>query len=479
MPLKGVCIELRPNLSSGYVVLQFDQDIRDREKTRIVIKEHDVHIVENGVDSPETKLLLRNDSFGMDMQHISSFVVSFSHICFRFNYTKIDLESLYKSGGVQVELQPLMLSFSEGKDLIALHCSKCRCELVPGCTYNRLREFPSGMIDPSEFFCHSHNHGTEPAKQPTLVPGPSDLYYGLNHIVINMAVLQARIINSAGHLYCKRCMWMLGHSILSGAAAKLWADALYWLAVKPQAVSSPDGPVEEPRQRQLFHHATVSQFMLRLLSDLWSPSLAQFSPASSRALLTTTMPNRHQHYMLLHVLEPNLCVLRRVCKDQGKLEVQVETGAIAEQLHYVRACKLYFRVVGSCQQEPKLLEEWERQHTHIPKLEVSPYLFLELQSRLDLNTQLVPHAWRYNTFQEKLLLSYFFFENEQQEQVLQEQQQQKQQQPMPAQTEKVCGIVLSWLLCLSPSCIPSLLSLPVEAKQEAATRAAQEARHVG
>lgn len=477
MPLKGVCIELRPNLSSGYVVLRFDQDIRDREKTRIVIKEHDVHIVENGVDSPETKLFLRHDSFGMDMQHISSFVVSFSHICFRFNYTKIDLESLYKSGGVQVELQPLLLSFAEGKDLIALHCSKCRYELVPGCTYNRLREFPSGMIDPSEFFCHSHNHnhGTGPAKQPTLVPGPSDLYYGLNHIVINMAVLQARIINSAGHLYCKRCMWMLGHSILAGDAAKLWADALRWLAVNPQAVSSPDGPVEQPRQRELFHHATVSQLMLRLLSDLWTPSLAQFSPVSSRALLTTTMPNRHQHYMLLHVVEPNLCVLRRVCKDQGKLQLQMEPGAIAEQLHYVRACKLYFRVVGSCQQEPKLLEEWERRQMHIPKLEVSPYLFLELQSRLDLNTQLVPHAWRYNTFQEKLLLSYFFFENEQQEQLVQEQQQ--QQQPMPAQTkQKVGGIVLS---CFSPSCIPYPLSLLVEANQEAATRAAQETRHAG
>lgn len=421
MPLKGVCIELRPNLSSGYVVLQFDQNISDREKMRIVIKEHDVHIVENGVDSPETKLFLRHDSFGMDMQHISSFVVSFNHISFRFNYTKIDLESLYKSGGVQIDLQPLLLGFAEGKELIALHCCKCRYELVPGCTYNRLREFPSGMIDSSEFFCHSH--GTE-AKQPSLVPGPSDLYYGLNYIVINMAVLQARIISSSGHLYCKRCMGMLGHTILSDAAAKLWADALRWLPVKS---ISPE-PV---MARQLFHYATVSQLMLRLFSDFWSPSMSQFSPMSSRALLTTTMPNRHQHYMLMHVLEPNLSVLRRVCEEQGEADVGSETGVIAEQLHYVRACKLYFRVVGSCQHEPKVLEEWERQ-MHIPKLEVSPYLFLELQSRLNQNTQLVPHAWRYNTFQEKLLLTYFFFENEKQEQLLQEL---KQQTPMPTQAE--------------------------------------------
>ncbi|KAH8416862.1 hypothetical protein KR222_009366, partial [Zaprionus bogoriensis] len=395
MPLKGVCIELRPNLRSGHVLLQFDQAIRDREKTRVIIKEHDVHIVEHGADSPESELLLRHDSFGMDLQGISLFLVSGCHISFRFNYTKIDLESLYSSGGTQIKLQPLLLDFAERQQHVTLHCSKCLCELVPGCSYNRLREFPSGLIDPSEFFCHGH--GSKPA---TLVPGPSDLYYGYNHIVLNMSVLQARVVNSSGHLYCKRCMWMLGHTMLSDAAAKLWADALCWQPVASQvphvALPAPTTP------RKLFQHATVSQLMLRMLSHFWSPSLAQFSPANNRALLSTTMPNRHQHYMLLQVLEPRLSVLRR---SGGRQEAQ---------LQYIRACKLYFRVAGNCQHDPKLLDQWQRQQLQLPKLEISPYLFLELQTRFEHNAQLVPHAWRYNTFEEKLLLTYFYFENEQQ-----------------------------------------------------------------
>ncbi|KAL7745472.1 hypothetical protein ACLKA6_015476 [Drosophila palustris] len=396
MPLKAVCIELRPNLCSGHVFLQFEHDLCDRSKTRVVIKEHDVHIVEDGADSADSssgELVIRHASFGMDIQQISVFIASGPHISFRFNYTQIDLDAVHKAANMlgEPKSRPLLLSFGEREDVVSLHCSNCLYELVPSCSYKRLREFPSGLIDPSEFFCH--NHGTTSKQQPTLVPSSFDLYYGLNHIVLNITVLQSRVINSSGHLYCKRCMQMLGLTILEDAAAKLWADALRWLPSKSSPEMHPSLP------RQLFQHSTVTQLMLQLLSNLWTQSMPQLCPSTSRALLIATMPNRQQQYMLIHVLERQLAVLRRLPKD---------TTDEAQELHYFRACKLYFRVFDNS------LDELEQQ-MDLPRLQISPCLFRELQARLNRNSELIPRAWRYNSVEEKLLLTYFFYENEQQE----------------------------------------------------------------
>ncbi|XP_034474688.1 uncharacterized protein LOC117781909 [Drosophila innubila] len=412
MPLKAVCIELRPNLCSGHVFLQFEHDLGDSSsKTRVVIKEHDVHIVEDGVDNAgaeddaKSELVIRHASFGMDIQQISVFMASGQHISFRFNYTHIDLEALQKAANMLEEpkSQPLLLSFAEREDYVSLHCSKCLYELVPSCSYKRLREFPSGLVDPSEFFCHNHGTTCKSSKpsnqQPTLVPGSSDLYYGLNHIVLNIAVLESRVINSSDHLYCKRCMQMLGLTILKDAAAKLWSDALRWLPTKDASTETTDTHPSLPRQ--LFQHSTVTQMMLRLLSNLWTQSMPQFCLGTSRALLMATMPNRQQQYMLIHVLERQLAVLRRIPQGTTTEETQ--------QLHYFRACKLYFRVFDNS------LDELEQQ-MDLPRLHISPYLFLELQERLNRNSQLIPRAWRYNSVEEKLLLTYFFYENEQQEQ---------------------------------------------------------------
>ncbi|XP_017852077.1 uncharacterized protein LOC108606464 isoform X2 [Drosophila busckii] len=403
MPLKGMCIELRPNLCSGHVLLQFEEPIRDKRKTRIVIKEDDVHIVENGVDG-DSELVLRHDCFGMDIERISVFIVSGEYISFRFNYTHIDLDALQRAG-VHVEIHPLKLSFEERSHVVALQCSKCYHEVVPGCKYNRLREFPSGFVDPSEFFCHNHGD-TSTAKPPSLVPGPSDMYYGLNYVVLNMAVLHSRVIKCEGHIYCKRCMWLLGICILNDAAVKLWADAL---RLQPVATLP----------RQLFQQPTLTQLVLRMLKDFWPDAQHHFCTGNNRALLVATMPNRHQHYMLLEILEFKLRILRKV----------ETTSSVAEaKLQQFYACKLYFRVFGSCQHDPSILAAWQEQIT-IPKLEMSPYSFLALQRRLTSNMELVPNAWRYNTAEEKLQLSYFFYETEEQELLRQQKEQEQQQQP--------------------------------------------------
>lgn len=392
MPLKAVCIELRPNLNSGHVFLQFDQEIRGRKKTRLIIKEHDVHIVENGMYSKESQLVLRHDTFGMDIQRISAFIVNGCHISFRFNYTTLDTEALEQSIGIPLTAQPLLLSFAEHTEhLVALQCNNCRSELVSGCSYNRLREFPSGLIDPSEFFCHTHGTTKHPV---TLVPDLKGLYYGLNYIVLNISVLQERVINRSEHLYCKRCMCMLGLTIQSGTGAKLWADALRWLPTM-------EATTPKLLPRQLFKHSTVTQLMLRLLSTLWPTLPPLFSPANSRALLVANMPDRQQHYMLIQVLDPQLNVLRRTVNE-------------AEQLQHYRACKLYFRVFGSSQPDPTVLVQWQQQ-LEVPKMHISPHMFLELQARFNYNSALIPHAWRYNSAEEQLLLTYFFYETEEQE----------------------------------------------------------------
>ncbi|KAH8387690.1 hypothetical protein KR093_008920, partial [Drosophila rubida] len=405
MPLKAVCIELRPNLCSGHVFLQFEHDLCDNNKTRVVIKEHDVHIVEDADNAP-SELVIRHATYSMDIQQISMFTASSQNISFRFNYTRIDLDALHKAGNLQVESkpQPLLLNFAERQDALSLRCSNCQFELVASCCYNRLREFPSGLIDPSEFFCHNHHGDTSKQdqhqhQQPSLVPGPSDMYYGLNHIVLNIAVLQNSVINSSDYLYCKRCMRMLGHLILEGAAAKLWADALRWLPSDAQ-----ETPPTSPVPRQLFQHSTVTQLMLRLLSSLWMQSQPRFGIGSScRALLVTTKPDRRQHYMLIQVLERQLAVLRRLPKA---------AGTALQQLHYLRACKLYFRVYDSREVESDLLQQ-QQQQLELPTLNISPYLFAELQARMTRNSQLIPKAWRHNTAEEQLLLTYFFYEQEQ------------------------------------------------------------------
>ncbi|XP_060663442.1 uncharacterized protein LOC132796322 [Drosophila nasuta] len=412
MPLKAVCIELRPNLCSGHVFLQFEHDLCNSNKTRVVIKENDMHIVEDvDVDEAEaaSELVMRHANYGMDIQQISMFTASNQNISFRFNYTQIDLDAVHKAGNLQVEPKPmpLMLSFAERQIAVTLRCSNCHYELVASCCYNKLREFPSGLIDPSEFFCHNHHGNTsnQQQQQPTLVPGPTDLYYGLNHIVLNITVLQRSVINSSDHLYCKRCMRMLGHLILEGAAAKLWADALRWLpSANQEEKQPPPSSSASAVPRELFQHSTVSQLMLRLLSNLWMQSVPQFG--GSRALLVASMPDRRQHYMLIQVLERQLAVLRRLPKVPGVAQ---------KQLHYLRACKLYFRVYNSSEAESELLLK-QQQQMELPKLSISPYLFAELQARLTRNSQLIPKAWRHNCAQEQLLLTYFFYEREQQEQ---------------------------------------------------------------
>ncbi|EDV95222.1 uncharacterized protein LOC6569302 [Drosophila grimshawi] len=438
MPVKSVLIEFRPNLCCGQICLQFDEPIRNCKNTRLIINNGDMFFLENG----NSEFVLRHDSWDMDITQLSLFNASGCHITFRFNYTKIDLIKLFKIGsGPKVShLMPLELSFVEKKDHLTLHCNKCLYELAPGCNYNRLRELPSGLFDASEFFCHSH--GTSGQEQPTssvLVPRATQIYYGLNYIVLNMCVVQNRISNISGNLYCKRCMRMLGSSIESGAAAKLWADALRWLPLSSLNANGNDRA--SALTRLLFKHATVTHLMIRLLSSLWPLAGTQFSPHGKRAILTTTMPDGHDHYMLIQVRETQLAILRRIPNDE-----YLDKGC------FHRACKLYFRDYGSCHFDRQWLEQWmqqqEQQQQYVPKLSISPYLYAELLKRFDDNMSLIPKRLRYNNFEEKLQFTYFFYESDEQELLHRQQQHQPcSMKPMPqpklGEYETDAGLVAS------------------------------------
>lgn len=432
MSLTGLCIELRPNLRSGVVFLQFDHNIADRNETRLVIREHNVYIAEKSPDGAASNvstestssdsdsetdedeeedndaevesLVIRHDCFGMDIGCISIFVVTGNHISFRFNYTQIDLDALDGSA-VQVPMAPLLLSCREN-EAITLTCRDCRAELVEERTYRRLREFPSCVVDPSEFFCHNHGGtgcGSE-AKVPTLpslVPAPTDLFYGLNYVVVSINRDQnPSILNRDDHLYCKRCMRYLGVALFNGAAARLWADAVRWLP--GQEGGAGDGGATAVVPRHFFQSSSMTQLVKRLLYSLWPQPLPQLCLSTSRAVLVTSLPSCRRHqYMFIHVVESQLRVLRRIQPD-------------SQQLRCYRACKLYYGVFGASseqEQEPPLLQQWQAQQT-VPQMEISPGMFQTLQERFELNTQLIPSAWRLNSASEGLQLSYFFYEDE-------------------------------------------------------------------
>ncbi|KAH8343499.1 uncharacterized protein [Drosophila kikkawai] len=420
MSLTGLCIELRPNLRSGVVFLQFDHNIADRNETRLVIREHNVYIAakspgsasstasratfsstasdsDSETDEEEVEsLVIRHDCFGMDIGCISIFVVAGHHISFRFNYTQIDLDAL-DGGAVQVSMAPLLCSCRENEP-ISVTCRDCRATLVEERCYRRLREFPSCVVDPSEFFCH--NHGVaggceDESKVPSLVPGEADLFYGLNYVVVSMnRDSSPSILNREDHLYCKRCMRYLGVTMFNGAAARLWADAVRWLPGRECKATA-------TLPRHFFQSSSMTQLVKRLLYSLWPQPLPQLCLSTSRAVLVTSLPSRRRHqYMFIHVVESQLRVLRRIQPD-------------SQQLRCYRACKLYYGVFGAGEgeQEPPLLQQWQA-HQSVPQMEISPAMFQTLQERFELNTQLIPHAWRLNSVAEGLQLSYFFYEDE-------------------------------------------------------------------
>ncbi|KAH8388743.1 hypothetical protein KR200_008056 [Drosophila serrata] len=427
MSLTGLCIELRPNLRSGVVFLQFDHNIADRNETRLVIREHNVYIAakspgstasrassssdsdsetdeEDGDEGEVESLVIRHDCFGMDIGCISIFVVTGNHISFRFNYTQIDLDAL-DGGAVQVAMAPLLLSCRENEP-ISVTCRDCRATLVEERSYRRLREFPSCVVDPSEFFCHNHGGPTgcegdsKMPLLPSLVPGMTDLFYGLNYVVVSMnRGPSPSILNRDDHLYCKRCMRYLGVAMFNGAAARLWADAVRWLPSNEGGGGGGGATVAQPRH--FFQSSSMTQLVKRLLYSLWPQPLPQLCLSTSRAVLVTSLPSRRRHqYMFIHVVESQLRVLRRIQPD-------------SQQLRCYRACKLYYGVFGASdeEQEPPLLQQWQTQQS-VPQMEISPGMFQTLQERFELNTQLIPDAWRLNSASEGLQLSYFFYEDE-------------------------------------------------------------------
>ncbi|XP_068159650.1 uncharacterized protein [Drosophila tropicalis] len=409
MPLTDLCIELRPNLRCGNVYLQFNRQLReDNRKTRIILKEHNVHIKE---DDDEMVLVIRYNCFGMDVQGISIFTVNGNHMSFRFTYTKIDMEAL-EQNTVQVDMQPLIMACRENEEF-SLICHNCGNELTEPTMYKRLREFPSCIVDPSDFFCHNHGSASE-SQRDLLVPLERDLFYGLNLIVINILKTKG-FINRGGQLYCQRCLLLVGNTVLNDKAAKLWADAVRYVPTS----------LDVAQKRHLFQHSSVTHLMKRLLHILWPQSFSPACPTNNRALLYVTLPHRRQQSILIHIVDSQLRVLRRIQPNNPDLQCFL-------------ACKLYFGINGPDKQFPEPVPKPWQSDDSLPQVEISPRMFYELKTQLTANSQLIPYAWRFNTAEEKLVLSYFFYQKDegteddnkmlQYKKKLQEQQQQQQKQ---------------------------------------------------
>ncbi|XP_030383259.1 uncharacterized protein LOC115630745 [Scaptodrosophila lebanonensis] len=411
MPLLKCLIELRPNLRTAVVLLHFDGLVTENN-SRIEIDEQGVNVcetLENG--SVKTQLIIEYNAFGMDIHNITSFIVADNHIYFRFNYNRIDLEALERQS-VLVAMKPIELQFKERSAPFALHCISCSAKLVSSCSYGRLREFPHGIVEPADFYC---DMARGPVPNALLVPGTTDLFYGLNYIVLKTDVVLSRVGLHDSLIYCGNCLRLLGKLILQGLAARLWADTVHWsLEIeenkeRTEKESKVQAAVHHYDPHPIFKYDMITQFMLRLLHCLWRPVMPQLSPISNKVLLWCTLPNRELRKVLLLVLDPDLRVLRRYPPGH-------------ESLCGYRACKLYFKILDIVNVNHTYLDQipWEDQR-EVPLLEVSHVMFLALVARLELNMETVPEAWRYNTCTEKMLLTYFFYEDEPEEQIIAEQ----------------------------------------------------------
>lgn len=389
--LHSAVIEVRQHLRCANVFLKFRQSLADFQTLKIFVDEAKVK-VQNPQCSAE---ILVDKFFSILAGTFSNLIVDAENAAFRISVDDIHLSEM-TDGSMRSRMK---LNLAE-KDETTVKCSNCSAWLASAQKYDKIREFPSGAIDVSEFFCH---HG--PNFKDVLVPSGTEMFYGFQFIVLNREKIAEGTREKENHLYCRRCLKYLGETILNGRAAKIWSDSVSFSS--------------RGEDTAIFFCDKECQMHELLLKAIEETSLPSPEPLLrnmhfTKVLLRATFPNRQQQFLLVHILEKHLPVLRSIESSSVAVELEESSGTTCLQLRQNRAFKILYRLIANnaegCSTEPAswppILEYWQ-QDINILKMKISPDLFSGLYRELNKNINILPKMYRVNN--DEFLMSYIFY----------------------------------------------------------------------
>ncbi|XP_037815286.1 uncharacterized protein LOC119605998 [Lucilia sericata] len=392
--LHSAVVEVRQHLCCANVFLKFKQSLNETESLKINVDENKVQL-----QNPKcTAEIFVNKYFTILAGTFSNLIVDVENAAFRISIKDVKIDDPQNQKDEKIAGQ---LNLVE-QDVASVLCCNCKTTLVAPQKYEKIREFPSGAIDVSEFFCH---HG--PCFKDVLVPKSKDLFYGFQFIVLNREVVENSTREKENHLYCKRCLRYLGETLFNGKAAKLWCDSLH-LDLKGNIMDILAYSAQ----------SKIHKLMLKAIEEtsLPSPEPLLRNMHFTKVLLEASFPDRRSQFLLVHILEKHLPVLiLEQCEE--KLTRGLSTNTCIE-LKPCKAFKILYRSIASEDEEavnnndeelnkrPPLLEYWQ-QDINILKMKISPFLFSAFHEELGQNINVLPEIYRVNN--DDFLLSYIFY----------------------------------------------------------------------
>lgn len=393
MSLRFICIEVRKNLHCANVFLQFDQSLTETEFLKIHVEDNAIRLKEY---STETCAMLQ-EHFAIEARTMSNLTVEECNASFRITIDKITEDAVNDNQMTNHSLETEPKPCLKAGELGVLHCKNCENAFTDNAQiFQRVLEFPSGSIDMSEFFCH---HG--PDFGQVLVPKAQDFFYGFQFIVLNMTLIRDKIKEKESHLYCRRCLQYLGEALFDGNAAKIWVDSVRLCTDTSGALNEVFDSME--------NNTPTYQLLQKIIRDCSVDNeLHLHQMQFSKVLLEATFPNRQRNYLLLHILEKQLDILRNT-KPLAHGSSINNNNVLQVTLKKLKCFKLLYRLMDESQHESNsvpLLTYW-KQDISIHLLKISPTLFSELLSELEENSLLLPEIYRYTS--DEFQLSYVFY----------------------------------------------------------------------
>lgn len=393
-----IVIEVRQHLCCANVFLTFQRSVTDFDSLRINVEESLIRLKDSACASVIEVNIAKY--FSILTETFSNLVVDRENVSFRISLQIIQDLNQDSNGKHKYQSPPFQLKEQQN---VSLHCKQCESTLCDLQTYEKVREFPSGSIDISEFFCH---HG--PTFTDVLLPRKRDIFYGFLFVIVNMENIELAVKQREGkHLYCGRCSRYLGETMFDNKASKLWSESL---------TMKYENELEYKDLYSIENETILNLLMLKVINETSLPSQEPLlqNMHFTKVLLETTLANRRQQYLLVHILEKNLPVLKNV---EHLEEVQPNANSFIQLLKVplvlCQAFKLLYRLISVEQteidddpsDEPPMLSYWQ-QDINILKMNISPFLFRQLVDELNCNSLLLPEIYRNN--KDQFTLSYIF-----------------------------------------------------------------------
>lgn len=275
-----IVAEVRRNLRCCNVYIQHEESIN----FNVSLKKDEIILKNNGTGKQS---ILLNHGFEVDIKSLSSLVVENENTSFRINILP-NMES---------SIPNHLTSFSVAAPVtenepIQIKCVTCKTNLLEKqtITFSRVLEYPSGSLDVSEFFCHNG-----PDLTSKLTPNTTDLFYGFQFLVINLEILSNRR-EKDNHFYCNRCLSYLGQRI-QGNALKIWSDNLII-------------DLEHTKTQRIEKRHFVEELFHKIVTECNVNKDIAHCMQFSKVVLETTMPSRQKSFLMVHVLEKNLEILK-------------------------------------------------------------------------------------------------------------------------------------------------------------------------